>query len=327
MALGNWDDLTRPNRQNEDPADEHALVIEEFTGLVEGTIERRSLVEPWIPLRDVKGTATITNYAVGEATLGKVTPGEAPTSSKTKFSKTSLTIDTVVYARNAMPLIDEFQQNFDKRQQISLEQGKKIAKFRDQSFLIQAYKAAQLTKSAYDTSTTTIDGHFGGNRQTLESAADRTDPAKLYYNLGKLLEQFELKDVDPLDDDVMIVLNPSDYYTLLNAEQLINSTLITSAGNSIESKVLKAFGVPVLRSNNLPSGTIENHFLGSEFDGDFSDLVAVAFSPRALLAGETIPVRSDVFYDKIFKQWFVDSEMSYGVTPNRAEYAGALLLP
>jgi hypothetical protein len=55
--------------------------------------------------------------------------------------------------------------------------------------------------------------------------------------------------------------------------------------------------------------------------------VAVALSARALLAGSTIPLTSDVFYDKIYKSWFVDSHLAYAVGPNRAEYAGSIWMP
>jgi len=323
MALGTWENITFPNRKNNDPADERALVIEEFTGMVEGTIARRSVVEPWIPVRSVKGTTTVTNYAVGEAALGKVTPGEAPASTQSKFSKLSLTIDTVVYARNAFPLLDVFQTNFDARKEVANEHGKKIAKFKDQSFLIQAAKAAQLAASPFGAT----DGHSGGSTQTLSAAGDRTDPAKLYSAIGYLLEKLELKDVSVLEDDIAIFVTPGEYYTLLNNDHLTNGEFITADGNTIQTQKLAAFGVPIITTNNLPQGVVTDHLLGADYNGDFSKLVALAFSPRALLAGETIPLESDVFYDKIYKQWFVDSHLSYGVTPNRAEYSGAILLP
>ena len=323
MALGNWDNITFPNRKNNDASNELALIMPEFTGTVEGTIARKSVVEPWIPMRKVTGTAVVNNYAVGEAQLGKVQPGEAPKSVVSKFSKNQLIIDTTIYARNAFAQLDVFQTNFDARKQVAEEHGKKIAKFRDQSFLIQAAKAAQLTQSTFGDT----DGHQGGSTYTLGAAADRSDPSKLYYAIGRLMEMMELKDVDPLSDDVAIFLKPSEYYTLLDAEQLTNGEFITSDGNSIKTRVLSAYGVPVFSTNNLPSGVITDHFLGADYNGDFSKLVAVAFSPRALLAGETISLESDLWYDKMYKQWFVDSQMAYGVTPNRPEFAAALLTP
>lgn len=322
MAIeGTWN-VTRPNAKN-DGNDPLELVIEEFSGIVEGTIQRRSVMESWLPVRSVKGTATVSNYAVGEAKLGKVVPGEAPPAEKAQFSKLSLTIDTVVYARNALPLLDVFQTNFDARKEIGQEHGKKIAKFKDQSFLIQAAKAARLTESPFGTTP----GHGTGNQVTLTAAADRSDPAKLYKALSDLFVKFEEQDVDPIADDLVIFLQPAEYYTLLQSEQLTNGEYITAEGNSVQTKVLSAWGVPVLSTNNIPKSVITDHELGSAFDGDFSKVVVLVFSPRALLAGETIPLESDVFYDKIYKSWFVDSHLSYSVTPNRPEYAGVIELP
>ncbi len=46
--------------------------------------------------------------------------------------------------------------------------------------------------------------------------------------------------------------------------------------------------------------------------------------PKALLAGETIPLTSKVYYHDVELQWFIDSYLAYGVTPNRAEMAGGI---
>jgi hypothetical protein len=211
-----------------------------------------------------------------------------------------------------------------------MEHGKKIAKFHDQSFFIQAIKAALLADSAYRGSGAAGKpaGHFGGSQETLAAAGDSLDPAKLYAAVANLFVKLEEKDVDPRTDDVMIALRPAEFYTLLQNEQLIDGTYKTSEGTSIQGHLLKAYGVPVTSSTNFPGGSnISGHLLGAAFDGDFSKVVAAAFSPRALLAGETIPLTTDVFWDKVTKQWFVDAHLSYSVTPNRAEYAGVILKP
>src|SRR5690606_4590743 len=148
--------VTRPNSKNRG-SDPLELVIEEFTGMVECTIQRRSATEGWLPIRSVKGTATISNYAVGESHLAKVVPGVTPDGVKSEFSKTTVTDDTLVYARAALPLLDTFQTNFDVRKEIANEHGKKLAKLKDQAFLIQGIKAALLTDSPYGS-----EGHFGG---------------------------------------------------------------------------------------------------------------------------------------------------------------------
>ena len=329
MALDDSYAIVRPGQSNQSGS-VSALHLEEFTGVVESTIERKSVLKGWIPVRPVKGTSTITNFAVGESTLQKATPGAPIDGTGTDFAKRTLTIDTVILARAVLPLLETFQTSYDSRKEIGMEHGKKIAKFHDQSFFIQAIKAALFTESTYKNSGAAGKpaGHFGGSQQTLALAGDALDPAKLYAAVANLFVKLEEKDVDPRTDDVMIALRPAEFYTLLQNEQLIDGTYKTSEGTSIQGHLLKAYGVPVTSSTNFPGGSnITGHLLGSAYDGDFSKVVASVFSPRALLAGETIPLTTDVFYDKVTKQWFVDAHLSYGVTPNRAEFAGVILKP
>lgn len=338
MALDDVFNVTFPNAQNgvdTTQADKLKLVIEEFTGMVEGTIARRSIMQGMVPIRSVQGTATFTNDAVGKSTLQKVTPGAQLDGIKSDFSKRSVTIDTVIAAREAFALLDTFQTKYDVRREVATEQGKEIAKFTDQAFLIQAAKAALLADSAYAAgSAGKPAGHYGGSTQTLTASGDKYDPAKMYTALANLLVKMELKDVDPRNDDVMIVVKPDVYYTLAQAEQLINSEYVTASGNKInDAWLLKTYGVPVFASNNLPAGlNISGHLLSNAgnsnaYDGDFTKLVALAFSPRAIMAGETIPLQSDIFYDKLSKSWLVDSHLAFAVGPNRAEYSGGIYLP
>lgn len=329
MALYDSYNIVRPGQANSVGAID-ALHLEEFTGIVESTIARKSVLRGWVPIRAVKGTSTITNFAVGESTLQKATPGTPIDGTTTDFAKRILSVETVILARAVLPLLETFQTSYDSRKEIGMEHGKKIGKFTDQSFFIQAIQASLLADSAYRGSGAAGKpaGHFGGSAQVLASGADSLDPAKLYAAVANLFVKMEEKDVDPRTDDVMIALRPAEFYTLLQNEQLIDGTYKTSEGTSIQGHLLKAYGVPVVSSVNYPAGSvIANHLLGPAFDGDFSKVVATAFSPRALLAGETIPLTTDVFWDKVTKQWFVDAHMAYNVTPNRAEFAGSILKP
>ena len=313
------------NGKDTTEAERLALIIEEFTGMVEGTIKRRSVVENFVPVRTVKGTATFTNHAVGKSSLQKVTPGVPLDGIKSDFAKASVTVDTVIAAREFFSLLEVFQTQMDVRREVATEQGKEIAKFFDQAILIQALKAARLANSAYANGTAGKPaGHAGGSIQTLASA-DRANPDKLYAAIKGALTKMELKDVVPREDDVIIVVNPQDYSTLIDAEKLINMNYVTSTGNKVnDGFLLKAVGVPVFSSNNLPNSVITGHKLTTtfnNFDGDFSKTVASIFSPKAVMAGATIPVESDVFYEKMYKSWVVDSHLAFSVGPNRAEYA------
>jgi len=95
MALDDAFNIVRPGQANQAGAI-NALALEEFTGIVEGTIDRRSVLKGWIPVRTVKGTNAVTNFAVGESTLQKATAGQPIDGTGTDFAKRTLTIDTVI---------------------------------------------------------------------------------------------------------------------------------------------------------------------------------------------------------------------------------------
>lgn len=323
----------RPNQQNQSGALD-ALNITEFTGIVEGTLSRVSKLDPFIQRRRVVGTNSLTNYAVGETQLQALQPGVAPDGTLVSFSKLNLVIDTVVLARNIFPLLETFQNNFDVRKETGTEQGKKIAKFTDQAFMIAGIHAARLTESAYSAgSAGKPEGHFGGHIETLAAAGDATDPAALYAAIADALTAMEEKDVSPQTEDVMLIVRPAQFYVLQQAEQIINGEYLTADGNKLTGvPVFKAWGIPVISSNNLPSTNIVGHMLsnannGNAYDVDATKVVALLISPRALLAGETIPLQSNVFFDDLSKQWFVDSWLSFGVTANRAEFAAVIQIP
>lgn len=331
MALDDVFNITRPGARNNgtNPLELH---IEEFIGEVAGTISRRSLTEGWIPMKSVQGTSTIRADGTGESTLQKIVPGATPDGIPSKQGKTTLTIDTVILAREVLPILDVFQQSWDKRMEIAREHGKKIAKFLDQAMFIQAIKTSLLANSKFY-SGAELPGHSGGSVETLSASGDATDPAKLYAAIANLLVKMENKDVDPQNDGLALVVKPAQFYALLQAEQLINAEYITAQGNSVQGMVLKTYGIPVWRSNNYPAGSnITGHLLSNAdnsnaYDLDATKAVATIFAPGALLAGETIPLTPEVFYDNKSKHWFVDAHLSFGVAPKRAEYAGSIYLP
>src|SRR5690348_16170322 len=179
----------RPNQQNQTgPID--ALTITEFTGVVEGTLERTSALDKYIPRRRVVGTNSLTNYAVGETQLQTLQPGVAPDGTPVSFSKLNLVIDTVVLARNIFPLLETFQNNFDVRKHVGEEQGKKIAKFTDQVFMIAGAKAARLTTSAYAGVGGVPVGFAAGHVEPI-AAGDVLDPAALYQAIANSLVRSE----------------------------------------------------------------------------------------------------------------------------------------
>lgn len=336
MSLDNFN-VVRPGQTGGvGPVD--AQHVEEYTGSVENTIQRRSVLAPRVPIRTVRGTSVITQFASGQSQLQVLQPGVTPNGTLVKFGKLLLQVDTAVLARATVPMLDEFQTSYDARVEIGKEHGEVIARFTDQAFFIIGAKTALLTQSAYAGMTPTgasapgnlPTGHFGGSQIPLTNAGDESDPAALYAGILDLCtEMEEVKDVDVQADDVTLYVRPSVFNVLIQNEQLINAQYITATGNQIQGYLLKANGMPVVKSNNLPNGVVTGHYLsnaknGQAYDGDFSDLVVLALSPRAIMAGATIPLETKVFFDDVSKHWFIDAWTSFAVGPNRAEFAGVI---
>lgn len=331
MALNDAFDITRVAQAN-GAGSNYALIIEEFAGLVQGTLERMSKFAPRIPLRPVRGTNTLTNFAVGKSTVGKITvDGIAPNAtSQNKFGKASVVVDTTIYARATLPLLEPFMTSYDARAEIAKEHGKELAKQFDSTFAIQATKAGLLTANKFGL---TAAGHTGGSQVTFSGASDHLDPALLYQAIVDLITAMKLKDVDPVADGVTVLVGPTELATLSMAELIVNGEYTTSEGNKIPGMLLKAHGVSVMDSNNFCGGqNISGHLLSNAdnsnaYDGDFTKVVATAFAPAALLAGEIIPLTSDVFFDRVSKQWFIDAWRSYGCGASVAAFAGCISKP
>ena len=315
--------LTRPGQDLGTGAVD-ALHIEQYGGEVESTLATESIMRQFVPIKSVTGTDTITNDRVGSATLQAVTPGVAPDPSVMQFSNNSVTVDTIVLARNNVALLDDFQAHFSVRTEIGQEHGKVIAKFFDQSFLIQAIKCAMKDDTGLP------EGWTGGTQVDLAAAGDELDPDKLQRAIEDACQAMEEKDQDLNGAALFVPI--AQYYVLLRHDRLINADYTTSNGDYANGVVLKSNGVPIIKTNRIPDEVIEGHFLSNAGNGNAYDVssdeakaVAIILKPKGLLAGETIPLTSKVFYSDKELQWYIDSYLAYGVTTNRPDQCAVVM--
>ena len=311
------------------------LHVEQYGGQVEGTFAKKSFMKAYVNIKSIRGTDTVTNDRIGQATLQAVTPGVRPDASVAQFDNVKVKVDTIVLARNNVALLDDFQAHYSVRSELGVEHGKTIGKFFDEAFIIQAIKAALIVAAPDNQSpqageTALPDGWEGGTAITLGTAGDESDPDLLQKAIEDVCEGIELKDID-LDGGV-ILCGPTEYYTLLRNDRLINSQYSLGNGDVAEGMVLKSCGLPLIKTNRIPKAAITGHFLSNTGNGSAYDVTAaeaktkvVVMLPKALLAGETIPLTSKVYYMDSELQWFIDSYLAFGVTPNRAEHAGVVL--
>lgn len=320
--------VTQPG-QNLDVGAVDALHLSEYGGEVEHTLEKKSFMRQFAKIKPIMGTSTLTNDLVGESTLQAVGRGaQRPDPTSIEFTNIAVKVDTIVLARATMPLLDEFQSRLDVRMEMGVEHGKQIAKFFDTAFIVQAIKAAQRDATGKPK------GWVGGTSDKTYTLANLADSTVLLEAIEDIITGMEEKNVDV--EECVLMLRPAEYQTLVRNKDLVDRDLSEGNGNRANRFILRASGLPIVKTNLMPkvkTAVAGGEFLSNATNGNAYDIseddarcVALIMHPKTLLAGETIPLTSKVFYDDKELQWFVDSYLSFGVTVNRPDHTGALFL-
>ncbi len=299
-------------------------MIEQYSGAVDSQFAKASMMRQFFNVTPVRGGDTSIVRRVGKTTLKKVQDGVRPSAAKTNFGRTSVTVDTLVLARDNRSLLNEFQTDFNARAELGRDHGKELGKFFDEAFLIQGIKGAGLAAPSG------LNGAFGaGKTETLGTAGDETDPDLLYAEIAKILVQMQEEDIDT--EECVVFVRPTQHEVLLNNDKLVDQDFSEGNGNFAMGKVKTIMGSPLVKTARIPNAAIEGHILSNEdnnfaYDVSASDAnaVAVILHPWSLLSGETIPLQSQVFYSDVEKQWFIDSFMAFGVSNRRPDVCGVV---
>lgn len=302
------------------PSDE---MIEEFTGLVDSQFAKSSIMREYARIRQVIGTDTIINRRIGKTTLKKVTAGVRPDADSTKHGRVSVTVDTIILARDNQDLLNDFQEDIDVRSEVAEDQGKEIGKFFDEAFIIQAIKGA-LADAPTD-----VDSIGAGKNVELAAANDEADPDKLEDAIAGLLVDMQEEDIDT--SEVVIFVRPTEYRTLVKHDKLIDMDFSAGNGDFAGGMVKTLNGSRIVSTARIPTSVITDHKLSNDANGNAydvsaaeADAVAVLIHPKSLLAGETIPLTSKIHYSDVELQWFIDSYLAFAVTVNRPDVCGAV---
>jgi hypothetical protein len=305
------------------------LMVEEYGGEVESQFAKSSIMRQYVKIRPVRGTDTIVNNRVGKTTLKKLTPGVRPPADVTPFGKVTLTVDTVILARDNRSMLNEFQTHFDARMELAQDHGKEIGKFFDQAFIIMAIKGSLAAAPVLGAGDPAKQSIGAGKNTTLTTAGDEDDPDKLAAAIVGIIVQMEEEEI-PVEELVVFV-RPTRFQTLLNNNKLLSRDFAAGNGDYAKGIMYEINGARIVKTARIPEIVITDHPLSnlqnnSAYDvtGNQAKAVAVIVHPKGLLAGETIPLTSDVWFSREEKQWFIDSFLAFGVAVNRPDVCGAV---
>lgn len=305
------------------------LMIDEYGGEVESQFAKRSIMREFVRVRPVRGTDTIVNNRVGRTTLQKLTPGVRPPANQTPFGKVTLTVDTVVLARDQRSMLNDFQTHFDARMELAEDHGKEVSKLFDQAFLIMAIKGSLAAAPVLGDGDPAKQSIGAGKNIVLSAAGDEDDPDKLAQAITDILTRMEEEEIDI--EDIVVMVRPTRFQTLMNNNKLMSRDYSSGNGDVAKGIIYEINGARIVKTPRIPETIIENHPMSNDTNGYAYDInsaqskaVAVIMHPKSLMAGETIPLQSDVYFDKLEKSWFIDSWLAFAVTVNRPDCCGAV---
>jgi len=316
---------------------DRADMIEQYAGVVDAQIAKKSMMRQFVPMHSIRGTDTKTVRRMGDTVLKGITDTEAGqemSADPRNFDRAQVTVDTIILARDVRALLNEFQTDFSARAEIGKDHGKEIGKFFDAAMLSMGIKAAlsNVTAGAADSA---IKGNQGrdlgdafksGKHVELAAGGDEADPDKYYTALESVIVEMQENDVDT--DEMALWVRPTQAAVLMNNDKLVNREFSRDNGDFADGTIKTVMGVPIMPTARLADPNIDLSILsdGSEYvlSGIETSCIGLIMHPNSVLGAETIPLTSNVFYSDLRLSWYIDSYLAFGAAPRRPDQTGAV---
>lgn len=306
------------------------LAVDRVRAEAEKRLYEDSFVAKMFPQNLLQGTSNTRIDAMGGTPgMQKVQPAQEIPTSEYKFGVHKFSVDTTAVKRARLPELAEIQSHLPAISMIGEDQGRELAEFIDETYMIMATKAGLLTQTPF-TGVTAAEGFTGGSNVSVGSQQDSQDPAKLFNALRQLEMAMFKKKVNWSADNGVLVVTPEAFFTLESNELLVDRNIKWSDGTMLEARALKALGVPVVRSNVFPGGrSISNHVLSntsnsSAYDGDFTKVIGTLVTRRALQDAYAIKPKYVVHWDEKDLCHYVTTRVAMGIGIARPEHAGVI---
>lgn len=316
---------------------ERADMIEQYGGIVDSQIAKRSRMRQFVSMRSIRGTDTYTVRRMGDTTLQGINDanaGAATTPTTVKFDRAQVVVDTIIRAQAKRALLNDLQTDFNARREIGIDHGKQIAKFFDAALLSMGVKTALSNVNAGVPDSAIIgnqgrnlgDAFKSGKHVELGAAGDETDPDLLYAAVESVVVDLQENDVDT--DEMALFVRPTQHAVLMNNDKLIDRDFSVDNGDFASGTLKTLMGIPIVSTARLVDTKIDLSIISNQVDyvpaGIELNATALIMHPDTLLGGETIPLTSNIYWEDAELSWFIDSYLAFGAAPRRPDQTGAV---
>lgn len=319
-----------------------SLLIEKFDGQVKRAYKEKLNMKSYFDVRTVNGTNIISNKYLGTTGVQALAPGADVKGQATSIDKNSLVIDTAVIARNIVGVLADVQDDIMIKGKLAEEQVDALSYLEDRMLLQQVVYSAINNTSEKRNGKARVEGHgFSIDVRVKEATMESPNAvmAAIEYAIEKQMEQ-------DVPNERMTIAMPWKYFNILrDAERIVNATYNTSQAITVRGFVLTSYNIPVVPTNQMPNlnrdhrdidGKVSAHHLLSNANNSnrydviatgadvMTGVVAVIFGTEALLAGRSIDLTGEIWFNKNNKSWYIDSYMAEGAIPDRWEQAAVV---
>ncbi|HIE77850.1 MAG TPA: hypothetical protein EYP92_03370 [Candidatus Thioglobus sp.] len=248
---------SNPNFAFGGAANNKDVALKVFAGEVLTAFETKNVFMPLVTNRSISSGKSAQFPVIGNLLTGSSnadrehTPGQDVTADAISSGEQVITINKRKYASVFVDQFDEAMSHYEVRGQYASEIGQNLAKKVDIAI------TAQLVKCAASATASHKPGQPAFNPKvslglTTTAAAKAAFPDKLVEAMFDSQSKFDENDIT---GERTLVLRPEAYYLLVQSSKAVNRDWTDSNGGIDTGKVFKIAGVPVVMSNNLPTGT------------------------------------------------------------------------
>lgn len=303
-----------------------ALMIEKFDGRVHMHEQRESITDGVFDFKPLIGTDTMSNAAMGDPTLQAVVAGVEPLGKEIEVGDQIVQVKTPILARVVVAMLAQVQDRLSVKSRTPLNFARRIAKIKDELLLLQCAKSAMKATGAGE-----VADMPGGVNVELASAGDEIDATAFEAGIMSLAQGLAEQEVDLADGKLYVA--PAQYFTLLKNDKLTDANFSKENGNYAQAAVSVTSGMPIVMTNRLSQAADDGTTAGSngnimganyQTSAEESDMVGVFAMPESIMVAQSIPLTSDVYWDKRLLTWFIDAYLAFGAAPDRPDKSAIL---
>jgi hypothetical protein len=294
-------------------------------------MQAAQILDSVFEFRPLIGTDTMSNNVMGNPTLQKVEAGVEPLGKKIETGKNIVQVKTPIIARVVEAMLPAVQDHLDIKSRTPANFGKRIAKSLDEVLFVQIVKSV-----LYDDGDGEGTGGIlpKGTKVTLDTAGDEIVAADLTTSLYSLSQALAEGEIEMYDGKLYMA--PAQYFTLLKNQDLLDADFNKPNGSYAHASIETVSGMPIVMTNRIsqaedtvasPAKTDSTAALyGSSYETSATEAKAVALfaTPESIMVAQSIPLTSDVYWDKRLLCWFIDSYLAIGAAPDRTDVNGAI---